>query len=355
MDPRRAGKAAFASSPERLEKLLTTHPNHTGLNHYMVHVVDAQPVAARATAAADRLGKLAPASPHLVHMPSHIYVNIRRSPMRRVNEDAVVADLSLMDRQKEQGFKVSKDWRGHNLHFLWFAAVMNEAEDAALAAASKMQEQLGNADTTHGEYVRSLGLVTLVRMERWQRVLQSPAPKGDKGLAKTYYHYARGLAQSRLGRPDEAQSSMRALQTSASMARTAAASNSAGDRNVRAMVDMAESGLQAELALSRRSFDEALSHQAKMVEAAANPDAREPPMFADGTQLALGYMQGRAGRWKDAEATYRQALAEHPASGWALRGIVQALEAQGRRAEAADVRRELERSWSTASPHLRAG
>ena len=53
----------------RLEVALRQQPDHVGLNHYMIHAVDSLPVASRAEAAADRLGRLAPSSPHLLHMP----------------------------------------------------------------------------------------------------------------------------------------------------------------------------------------------------------------------------------------------------------------------------------------------
>jgi Tfp pilus assembly protein PilF len=78
-------------------------------------------------------------------------------------------------------------------------------------------------------------------------------------------------------------------------------------------------------------------------------------MLGGGTQLVLGHMQSRAGRHGEAEATFRQELAARPASGWALRGLARALQAQGKEAEAAKYRAELERTWTQASAALRAG
>ena len=53
----------FDTDPEKVERLLPSHLAHTGLNHYLVHLTDAQAAAARGVAAADRLGPLAPMSP----------------------------------------------------------------------------------------------------------------------------------------------------------------------------------------------------------------------------------------------------------------------------------------------------
>ena len=61
-----------------LERGLALHPGHIGLNHYMIHATDADGVVQRAVAAADRLGALAPGSPHRVHMPSHTYLHVGR-------------------------------------------------------------------------------------------------------------------------------------------------------------------------------------------------------------------------------------------------------------------------------------
>ena len=55
--------------------LLPDRPEHPGANHFYIHAVEASGNAGRALAAADRLRTLVPGSGHLVHMPSHIYIN----------------------------------------------------------------------------------------------------------------------------------------------------------------------------------------------------------------------------------------------------------------------------------------
>ena len=169
---------------DRVERLLAKYPQHTGLNHYMVHLLDATSVAQRAVPAADRLGKLAPLSPHLLHMPAHTYVNVGRfDDAVAVNEAALAADAKLAAAEKAQGFEPSKDWRGHNAHFLWYAAIVASDEKAALDASTAIADVTKDWDNNYGEYARSLRLVTLVRFERWDAVLNEPKTKGDKGVA----------------------------------------------------------------------------------------------------------------------------------------------------------------------------
>jgi predicted Zn-dependent protease len=95
-----------------LDALLKVQPTHIGLNHYLIHAADDASNAARALAAADRLAGLAPASPHLVHMPAHIYVRVGRyADAAARNESALAAEDALDAVQTAQGFAVSKDWR----------------------------------------------------------------------------------------------------------------------------------------------------------------------------------------------------------------------------------------------------
>ena len=48
-------------------------PNHPGIAHYMIHSYDFAPLAAMCVSTAKLYDKIAPASPHALHMPSHIY------------------------------------------------------------------------------------------------------------------------------------------------------------------------------------------------------------------------------------------------------------------------------------------
>ncbi len=57
-----------------LERVLMRDPSHPGANHLYIHAVEASPHPEWALAAAKRLETIAPASGHLVHMPSHIYM-----------------------------------------------------------------------------------------------------------------------------------------------------------------------------------------------------------------------------------------------------------------------------------------
>ena len=76
-----------------LQTVLRRDPNHPGANHFFIHAVEAGPTPEAGIPSADRLGRVAPAAGHLVHMPSHIYVRVGQyDDAALVNERASLAD-----------------------------------------------------------------------------------------------------------------------------------------------------------------------------------------------------------------------------------------------------------------------
>jgi hypothetical protein len=59
-----------------LEPLVRKYPNHPGAVHYLIHTYDYAELAEKGLAAARAYGGIAPAVPHALHMPSHIYARV---------------------------------------------------------------------------------------------------------------------------------------------------------------------------------------------------------------------------------------------------------------------------------------
>ena len=59
-----------------LEPLFVEQPEHPGIAHYIIHAYDYPPLAQSALDAARRYAKIAPDSPHALHMPSHIFTRL---------------------------------------------------------------------------------------------------------------------------------------------------------------------------------------------------------------------------------------------------------------------------------------
>ena len=311
---------------DRVEHALRTHPQHTGLNHYMVHALDASSQAARAVPAADRLGALAPASPHLLHMPAHIYVKVGRyADAVQVNQQALAAEVALTASLKAQMLEPVWNWDRHNLHFLWFAALMREDADLALATARRLADMAATQTGPFAEYGRALPLLTLARLQRWPAVLAEPLPAGTHGVASGMGLALQGLALVYTGQLQLARDKASALDTAvaAAAAKSKTVRATEEDAGSSPFVTALQAQLQAELA---QRAGNAKAAQAAWQRATAMEDelGGEPPLLAASTRVAQGQALLRAGQWAAAEAAFRDDLRLHPANPAATRGLQQA-------------------------------
>ncbi len=112
--------------------------------------------------------------------------------------------------------------------------------------------------------------------------------------------------------------------------------------------------LGGEIAAKRKQTSRAIAllREAVVLEDQQNYD--EPPSWYVSTRLVLGAIYLQARKPEAAERVYREDLLVFPSNGWALFGLAQALEAQGKRTQAAQVRVEFERAWTNADVELTA-
>jgi tetratricopeptide (TPR) repeat protein len=59
-----------------LEPIFKRQPRHPGVAHYLIHLYDYPAIAERGLDAAKRYSEIAPAAPHALHMPSHIFTRV---------------------------------------------------------------------------------------------------------------------------------------------------------------------------------------------------------------------------------------------------------------------------------------
>src|ERR1039457_6432389 len=65
---------------EVLTPLFAKHPDNPGLVHYTIHSCDNPAMAAKALAASNHYGEIAPSGAHAYHMPGHIYARLGMWP-----------------------------------------------------------------------------------------------------------------------------------------------------------------------------------------------------------------------------------------------------------------------------------
>jgi len=182
-----------------LEALLAAYPDHPGANHFYIHAIEASPDPIKALPAAERLGLLTPSVPHLVHMPSHIFIRLGMyDKAAAANEKAVDADRRYMKRAGPLSFY--NLYRAHNAHFLAYAAMFDGRGALALQAArdlvKEMPEQQIRELPDLLEAFMSIPLHVLIRFGRWDEILREPKPGPHLRATTAFWHYARGIAYS---------------------------------------------------------------------------------------------------------------------------------------------------------------
>src|SRR5581483_3831422 len=91
-----------------VEPLFAEEPDHPGIAHYIIHAYDYPPLAQRALGAARRYAKIAPDSPHALHMPSHIFT---RLGLWQESIDSNLASVASAKKNNEPGDELhAKDY-----------------------------------------------------------------------------------------------------------------------------------------------------------------------------------------------------------------------------------------------------
>ena len=190
----------------------------------------------------------------------------------------------------------------------------------------------------------------MVRFGMWEEILAEPAPP-DLPYPMGTWHYARGMALTRSGRPDEAAAELSALE--ADLADPALEGVTLFELNTAAaLLGVARQVLAGEIAAAGGDYDGAIAELEKGVALESELTYDEPPPWHLPVRHVLGAVLLEAGRAPEAEAVYLKALQRFPENGWALKGLALSLEAQGKSAEAEEVGARLREAWRAADVEL---
>jgi hypothetical protein len=331
-----------------LEGVLARAPDHPLAIHLYIHAVEASPDPGRAEAAADRLVSLVPWAGHLVHMPAHIYLRVGRyGDAAAVNEKAAAADEAYLAQTHAQGL-YPMAYYPHNIHFLWYASLMEGRSAVALRAARKLVGVLPHEQVRafrEMEQALPVPLFTLVQFRRWDDVLAEPELPSDFVYPRAMRHYARGLAFTAKGGLDDAVQEKLRLDALAKDPAVQSLETGSPPFPAPRLVGIARHVLTAEIAGRQARADDEIRELQEGVKLQDQLPYMEPPYWYASVRQSLGAALLRAGRAKDAEVVYREDLKRHAHSGWSLAGLAASLRAQGRAEAAAKAQREFEAMW----------
>ena len=123
-----------------LEKLFATEPDHPGVAHYLIHAYDKPQLAQLGIPAARRYAQVAPAAPHALHMPSHIFARVG------LWQDDINSNLASIAATRKTA-AMDMGGEGHQFHamdFLFYAYLQSgrEAEPAELMDEVKAMPEM---------------------------------------------------------------------------------------------------------------------------------------------------------------------------------------------------------------------
>jgi tetratricopeptide (TPR) repeat protein len=331
-----------------LEGVLRRNPNHIGACHYYIHAIEASPYPERALGPADRLGKLAPAAGHLVHMPSHIYIRLGDFPAAaRANEKAAAADRAYLEKSKAQGIYPMM-YYSHNLHFLAVANAMQGRYADAKKAADALAAHVGPhaKDMPMLEFFLPTPILVQVRFQRWDDILASAAPDEKLTITRALWHFARGLAFAAKSDSKQAANELDAFRK---IHEAMAEDLPYGSRNLaKKVMDIPGSMLQARLAMAQKDIKAAVAHLEKAAAVEDGLNYIEPADWHIPAREALGALYLRTGAANLAEKVFRADLENNRRNPRSLFGLLESLKAQGNSADAEFVRQELDEAWRNA-------
>ena len=341
-DRRATTHTAWALLP--FETVLSRNLRHPGACHLYIHATEAGPEPGKAERCADQLGDGMPGASHILHMPSHVYHRVGRwGDAVRANQRAVMAD------QYGVAGGVPGVYPLHNLAMLVGGAVMDGQRAVSLDALRAMARQSPSDEV--------LLMVALARFGEWSEI-RAMRPRTDNPVATAWSAVAFGLAlldtaqiapaRAQLGLTDALLTSLRG--PSSETTRDSSAVQRAAQTRHR--IVMARGILAGELMAARGQVDSAVAALEEAVAAEDSLEYEEHDLWSIPPRHVLGGLLLDAGRAAQAERVLRADLVKRPRNGWALRGLQQALEGQGKADEAARVQREFETAWSRADSWL---
>jgi len=130
-----------------LEAVLKEDPENSAANHYYIHAMEGTDHPEKALRSAEILGRLAPASGHMVHMPGHIYYRIGDyDRAAQAFAAALAVDESYM---REQHIEPDNNWNYvHNLMYAIANLLEQGKFDEATSLSARITEARGKLDTT---------------------------------------------------------------------------------------------------------------------------------------------------------------------------------------------------------------
>ena len=309
------------------EDILARDPDNPAALHYHIHLLEASLHPEATLASADKLKDLMPGVPHMVHMASHTY---QRTGLYAkgvaINDSASAAQVQFSQLAPQLRLGVSV------IHYdavETFCAMNGAMYDRAMNSGRKCRkiaEGRGGVVDNNLQFLSSMPLFALIRLGKWQEILDQPVPDPRWVYAGVLSDFARGMAYVRLGQGTAAQGCLESL-------RFRLKDPSLNVRHLPFNVaikpaSVAEAILEGELLLSHGQQGAAIAAFRRGIESEDGLAYLEPNEWPLPVRQYAGLALMKMGKAAEAATIYREDLVRNPGNGWSLLGLAQSLEAQ---------------------------
>jgi tetratricopeptide (TPR) repeat protein len=201
--------ATFANRKQAaaiLEKLFATEPDHPGVAHYLIHAYDKPQLAQLGLPAARRYAQIAPASPHALHMPSHIFARVG------LWQDDINSNLaSIAATRKIAAMHMGGE--GHQFHamdFLFYAYMQSGRDSDARALIEEIRAMPNKKDDMYGKdydphlaTLAHLSALYPIEMHDWAAAAALPAMEVEGTAEYSVVCLSRAIGSAHLHKPED--------------------------------------------------------------------------------------------------------------------------------------------------------
>ena len=312
-----------------LEKLFATEPDHPGVAHYLIHAYDKPQLAELGIPAARRYAQVAPAAPHALHMPSHIFARVG------LWQDDIKSNLASVAATRKSA-AMHMGGEGHQFHamdFLFYAYLQSGREADARALMDEvrnmpaMHDMYGLGFDPHEATLAHFTALYPIEMHDWTAAAAlTPTPVPNTAEESAGY-WAKAIGSAHLGRPEDVKKDIAEIER---------IHRSLVDSKKKDFADLAEDDLkqaQAWLLFAQGRYDDAVE--------ALRPLADKEDSLGDEpqgipTREMIADLLLEAKRPQQALAEYQTDLKLNPNRFNGLSGAARAAELAGKSADATE-------------------
>src|SRR5271156_905170 len=210
--------ATFANRKQAaavLEKLFAIEPDHPGVAHYLIHNYDKPQLAELGLPAARRYAQIAPAAPHALHMPSHIFARLG------LWQDDIDSNLaSIAATRKTAAMHMGGE--GHQFHamdFLIYAYLQTGRETEAakvieeVKTMPKMSSMYGDDFDPETNALTKFPAIYDLELRHWSDAAALQVVPGSVRGDQSITYWARAIGSARSGNVAQAHKDLEQIAT----------------------------------------------------------------------------------------------------------------------------------------------